>query len=229
MHDIDRTFMEYPAQPAQPEYAQGPFEFAEGEWDASGEVFGETELMELAADLLEVTDEAELDQFIGGLIGKAGRALGAAIRSPLGQKLGGILKGAARQALPQIGSAIGGHFGGSTGARLGGQVASGIASKFGLETEGLSHEDEAYEVAKQYVRFAADAVKNAAGAPAGDPAAVARAAATAAARRLAPGLLPGGGGGAVAGRPVAGPAGQASGGRAGRWVRRGNRIILYGV
>ncbi len=226
MHDIDRTFMESGPQAGEYGYEQEQFEFADSEMDGrAGEVFDETELMELAADLLEVNDEAELDQFIGGLMGKAAKALGSAIRSPLGRRLGGILKGAARQALPQLGSAIGGHFGGAGGARLGGQVAGNLASRFGLETEGLSHEDEVFEVAKQYVRFAGNAVQNAAGAPPGDPAAVARAAATAAAQRLAPGLLS-----TASPRPVAGRTAPVAGsGRSGRWVRRGNRIILYGV
>jgi len=226
MHDIDRTFMEY--TPETEAFEQEQFEFGESEWAGeSGEIFGEGELMELASELLEVTNDTELNHFLGDLIGRAAKAVGSAIKSPVGQALGGILKGAARKALPMVGSAIGGHFGGPGGAKLGGQLASGAGRLFGLETEGLSHEDEAFEVAKQYVRFAGDAVKNAAAAPAGDPRTVAQTAAVQAAQRLAPGLLPGpatpvrpGGSG-----PLPGPAGV----RTGRWVRRGNRISLYGV
>lgn len=227
MHDIDRTFMEYTPEMGASEHEQ--FQFAEAEWPgASGEVFGESELMELAAELLEVTNETELNYFLGGLLKKAGSALGQVIKSPVGQALGGILKGAARQALPAIGSALGGYVGGPSGAKIGGQLASSAGRIFGLETEGLSHEDEAFEVAKQYVRLAGDAVKNAVGMPAGDPRAVAQAAVAQAAQRYAPGLLRGA-------APAPSPAGaaaataQGAGGGTGRWVRRGNRIVLFGV
>lgn len=224
MHDIDRTFMDY--NPETEAFEQEQFEYAESESSfESGEIFGETELLELASELLEVSNDSELNHFLGGLIGKASKALGSAIKSPLGQALGGILKSAARKALPMVGSAIGGQLGGSDGARLGGQLAAGAGRVFGLETEGLSHEDEAFEVAKQYVRFAGAAVKNATAAPAGDPQAVARAAAAQAAQRLAPGLAPPGAARSGAGTPAPGAGGL----RAGRWVRRGNRIVLYGV
>ena len=54
------------------------FEFGGEEmerFDAT-EALDETEEMELASQLLEITDEAELDQFIGRLIKRAGRAVG---------------------------------------------------------------------------------------------------------------------------------------------------------
>lgn len=226
MHDIDRTFMEYDPETAA--YETGELAFAETQWAGeTGEVFGEAELMELATELLEVTNEAELNHFLGGLIRRAGSALGQVVQSPVGQALGGILKGAARQALPVVGSALGGYFGSPAGAKIGGQLASGAGQIFGLETEGLSHEDEAYEVAKQYVRLAGEAVKNAVTAPDGDPRAVAQAAVTHAAQRHAPGLLS-----ATAPPTQAGGGAPVRGfgrGRTGRWVRRGNRIILYGV
>ena len=73
------------------------FEYGEAEW---GEVFNEGEVMELAAELLEVTNEAELDRFLGKLIKKAGSALGKVVKSPIGQAVGGVLKGVAKKALP---------------------------------------------------------------------------------------------------------------------------------
>ncbi|WP_296804622.1 hypothetical protein [Thiocapsa sp.] len=225
MHDIDRNYLEYTPDIGE---SEEELDFAESEWsEESDETFDEAQLMELAAEFLEVRDEEELDYFLGNLLGKAAKAVGSAIKSPVGQALGGILKDAAKKALPVIGSAVGGHFGGTSGAKLGGRLAARGGSAFGLETEGLSDEDEAFEIAKQYVRFAADAAKNAAKAPPGDPRAVARMAAKKAARRLAPGLLKGPAleGRGKAASPTSGPAG----GRTGRWVRRGNRIILYGV
>lgn len=223
MHDIDRTFMEY--TPELNAFESENFEFDAREWSGeSGEVFNETQVMELAAELLEVQGEEELNHFLGSFIGRAASAVGSAIRSPVGQALGGVLKNAARQALPSIGKAIGGHFGGDTGAKWGGQIASKAGQLFGLETEGLSHEDESFEMAKQYVRFAADAVKNAATAPAGNARAVVQTATNQAAQRFAPGLVGG------ASTPAAGAGFRSSvTGRTGRWVRRGNRIVLFGV
>jgi hypothetical protein len=60
--------------------------------------------------------------------------------------------------------------------------------------------------------------------PSSNPSKVARAAVNTAAQRTAPQLL---GGSAAAGRGTSGSAGAQ--GKSGRWVRRGNRIILQGV
>jgi hypothetical protein len=189
----------------------------------TGEVFGETEQMELASALLEVTNEAELDRFLGDLIGRAGQAIGRFVKSPEGQAIGGILKGAAKQALPGIGSAVGGYFGGATGAKLGGDLASAAGRVFGLELEGLSGEDREFEVARRYVTFAGEAVKNLASAPPGsDPRTAANAAAAAAAKTYAPGLV-------SPVQPGIEPRAPYAAGRSGRWVRRGAKIILYGI
>lgn len=230
MHDIDRVRLETHAEHEMP--ASGPleaeyFELGEAEtpWQGqNGEVFDEAEQMELASEMLDISSEAELDRFLGGLIRRAGRAVGTFVRSPTGQAIGGILKGAAKQALPHIGSAIGGHFGGSTGAQLGGQAASAAGRLFGLELEGLSHEDQEFEVARRYVRFAGEAIKNAALAPSGqDPRTAANAAAIAAAQTHAPGLLQASPG-TPAPRSTPLPRGHS-----GRWVRHGNKIVLYGM
>jgi hypothetical protein len=106
-----------------------------------------------------------------------------------GQAIGGILKGAEKQVLPGIGSAVGGYFGGPTGTKLGGDVASAAGRAFGLELEGLSSEDREFGVARRYVSFAGEAVKNLASAPSGlDPRTAANAAAVAAAKTHAPGF-----------------------------------------
>jgi len=229
MHDIDRTQTEYnPETGYEAEQFEGEqfeseqFEYGEtAEW---GEVFNETELMEMAAELLEVRDEAELDQFLGSLIKKAGGAIRKVVKSPVGQAIGGILKGAAKKALPIAGGALGGWVGGPLGAKIGSGLASMAGKALGLELEALSAEDREFEGAKQFVRFAGEAVKNAASAPlSANPRAAANAAAAAAARKFAPGFLTGAAGAAI-------PSSMASGkGRSGRWIRRGNRIILFGV
>ena len=199
-------------------------EFAEesevyGETDAESP-FSEVEEMELAAELLEVTEEAELDQFLGNLIKRAGRAAGTFVKSPVGRALGGMLKGAAKKALPIAGRAIGTYLGGPAGGAIGSRLASQAGGLFGLELEGLSAEDQEFEVAKQFVRFAGAATKNAALAPpTANPQGIASAAVTSAAQKLAPGLLRGGVGPSLIGR----------GGRSGRWIRRGRNIIIFNV
>jgi hypothetical protein len=196
------------------------FETGGGMETTTGRVFDEVEEMELAGALLEVTDEQELDQFLGNLIRRAGRVVGAAVRSPVGQALGGIVKDAARQALPVIGGAIGSAVGGQAGGTFGSQVATSAGQLFGLELEGLSPEDQQYEVARRVVRFAGAAAANAAQAPPTVSApAVARNAAVAAAREHAPGMVGASGPGRLA------IPGQAGPGR-GRWVRRGRTIVI---
>jgi hypothetical protein len=232
MHDIDRVRLETQYETGM--FEAGPFEaeqfeFAEAETPfqaETGEVFGETEQMELASEMLEITSEAELDRFLGDLISRAGQAVGKFVSSPEGKALGGVLKGAARQVLPALGSAVGGYFGGESGAQLGSQAASAAGRIFGLELEGLSNEDREFELARRYVNFAGETVKNLMLAPAGpEPTAAAKAAATEAAHTHAPGLLqprpPAGNGLATSsGLPT---------GHSGRWMRRGNKIVLYGI
>ncbi len=228
MHDIDRTQMEY-----SPELSdlQGENDEFNQEW--SGETYAETygesllseaDETELASELLEVNNEAELDQFLGKLLSRAARAAGSALRSPMGQALGGVLKGVAKKALPLAGGALGTFVGGPLGARIGSGLASAAGNALGLEAEALEQEDREFEGAKQFVRLGADTVNQAAGAPAmADARAVVQNAAIAAAQRHAPGLLSASGGVPGASRVRAG------GEREGRWVRRGNRILLLGV
>ncbi len=221
MHDIDRTQLESEFDALEADQ----FEFVE-ETGFSGDTettspFDEIEEMELASQFLEITDEAELDQFLGNLIKKAGRAAGRFVKSPVGRQLGGILKGAAKQALPILGKAVGTYFGGPAGAAIGGQLASAAGRAFGLELEGLSPEDQEFEVARQYVRFAGAAAKKAAlTPPTVPPQTAARTAVVAAAQQHAPGLIRGAG----TATPMA-----ADLGRSGRWIRRGRKIILLGA
>ena len=218
MHDIDRTQMEFAPETG---YESEQFEFGES-WAGEG-VFSEADEMQLASELLGVSTEAELDQFLGSLIKRAGSAIGAAVRSPIGQAVGGVLKSAAKQALPLAGGALGGYIGGPLGAKIGSGLASAAGSALGLEAESMAQEDREFEGAKQFVRFAANTVKNAATSPASaNPAAAAQAAASTAAKQFLPGLIKGNGS-ASAGIAAAGR------GQTGRWLRRGGKIVLYGV
>jgi hypothetical protein len=219
MHDIDRTQLEL-----NPEAEYFEYEQYETESEYSGEVFGEGELLELTAELLEVRDEQELDRFLGNLIREAGSAIGKVVRSPIGQAIGGMLKGVVKKALPLAGGALGTFVGGPLGAQLGGSLASMAGSALGLEAEMMNQEDREFEGAKQFVRLAANTVQKAtAAAPSADPRAVAQSAVTQAVQALAPGLLQSAAGG------LAAAAGNGGGGRSGRWLRRGNRIVLLGV
>ena len=163
MHDIDRTQLEYSQE--MPGFQSEQFEYGETEW--SGEMLGESVLSEaqeiqLAGELLEVTNEAELDRFLGDFIKKVGSVAGQVIRSPIGQAVGGVLKGVAKKALPIAGGAIGGYFGGPLGAKIGSGLAIAAGSALGLEAEQLEQEDREFEGARQFVRVAADTVKAAA-------------------------------------------------------------------
>lgn len=186
----------------------------ESEAWASSPVDGEgTEELQLAAELLGVSNEEELEQFLSGLISKATGFASSFLKSPAGQQLGGLLKSAAKKALPQLGQAVGGHFGGDTGAQLGAQAAAKAAQMLGLELEGLTNEDSEFELSRQFTRFASDAAQRAA--RAGGSAADARRAYTEAAREHAPGLIPSVSSRRLTGFPTSG-----------RWVRRGGTITL---
>ncbi|MEU4078330.1 hypothetical protein DEJ45_02255 [Streptomyces venezuelae] len=127
-------------------------EEAEGDLD-------EVREMELAGELLEVTDEAELDHFLGKLV----RAAAPLLRGATGKALQSLLRGTARQLLPVFGSMAGNLVAPGIGGVVGSRLASGAGSVLGLELEGLSREDQEFEAARQFVRFAADAARTAAG------------------------------------------------------------------
>lgn len=179
MHDIDRTQFEMGWETDEYEYeSEGEME---GEYELYGEtpnqvygslygeMYDETELthglftemdeMELAADLLEVTDEAELEQFLGNLMHKASRVAGGTLRTPEGNMLGGVLKGIARKALPNVDAGLG-RLAHSVDGTIGRQLAANAGHLFGLEMEGMSAEDQEFEVARRFVHLAGDAVQN---------------------------------------------------------------------
>ena len=122
--------------------------------------------------------------------------------------------------------------GGALGSKLG-----GMASKlFELEEEFVASEQGEFEVARRVVRLTAGAAQNAARAPPNaPPAAVAQAAIAQAARQHAPGLLdPRGRARGRAGARATGPCPPAAwrrrrGARTGRWVRRGQKIVVLGA
>jgi uncharacterized protein (DUF697 family) len=171
----------------------------------------ETQEMELTAELLEISSEEELEEFLGKMFKGIAKGVGGLIRGPVGKALGGVLKGVAKQALPVVGGALGSFVAPGVGTALGSKLGSLASNLFEMELEGMNQEQAEFEVARRFVRLAATSAATAAQAPpSAPPAKVARVAITQAARRHAPGLLRGTGAGG------AGPRRQPNGRRRGR-------------
>lgn len=238
MHDIDNTLMEFEDEMDSYEYEEeneyedeyeyeyedeDEYEYEEEyEYEMSDgpDVFSESEEMELAAELLAVADDAELDMFLGKLIKRAGKKIRKFAKSKVGRRLKGVLRKVAKKALPFAGRAVGTAFGGPLGGRIGSAAGNFAGRAFGLELEGLSPEDQEFEVARRVVRMAGTATKKAAMAPTRvNPAVVAKKAIVSAAKTHAPGLL----------KPMPAVSSKPYSKRSGRWMRRGNKIVLMGV
>lgn len=155
--------------------------------------FSEYEETELALELLSVSSEAELEQFLGGIFKKAWGGL-----KKIAKPLGGALKGIAKTALPMVGGALGSFIpipgvGTALGTALGGAVAKALEVELGE----MAQEDREFEAARRFVRIATDAARMA-GQGDGSPAAL-RSALLSAVRSHAPhmtarmmGNMPGG-------------------------------------
>jgi hypothetical protein len=211
----------------------------------------EAEEMELALELLQVRNEEELEGFFSTVINTAKGALGAArdfAKTPVGGALKDIGTAAVGGAIPAVGTTVGGALGRwgwpedakseDWGKGWGKAVGGAAKSLLGWELEGLSQEDREFEAARTVVRWAKDAAEraaemapratprpSAAGGPARPvpPAQIAKAAAVAAAQRVAPGLAA-----VVRQIPVSNAPADGPGEQSGRWVRRGNTVVLHG-
>lgn len=146
------------------EFANESYEFGNEFGNEFGQELGhelnESLEMELAHELLNVSNEQELNHFLGKLIKKVGKGISTFAKSSVGQALGGALKSVAKTALPLVGKAAGTFFGGPLGGMVGGKLGSMASNLFELELEGLSPEDREFEVARAYVRFANEAINN---------------------------------------------------------------------
>jgi len=188
----------------------GELELVESEAEQqgeTGEVLKEADVDELASRLLEVRNEAEFDQLLGGMLSHAAQQVGGKLSAPLGRAVGGLLKSLAKQALPPAGTALGG-------------VAPQQANMLGMELEGLGEVEAQFECAKRFVRLAGETVRNAVeSSHLGIPAHVAEAALTTAAKVYAPAL------------PIsaASPPAPQRPRRTGRWARAGDRILVLDV
>jgi hypothetical protein len=178
---------------------------------------------DLAGELLELSTDHELDQFFGKLV----KGVSKFAKSPMGKMLVGTVKGLAKKALPLAGSIAGNIVAPGVGGMIGGNVAGALGSALGLEGEGLVAGEEEFEVAKRVVRVTQQAAGQLAQDPrvATDPRGAVKSAVANAVRTHLPGLA----GGDQASIPGGVPVRAGTGGRSGRWVRRGHRIILLGV
>lgn len=211
MHDLDRTLRTYEPEFGETDY-ESVDEIYEEVWGGmQGEAsYSDHELNDLAAELLTISDEGELDEFFKKLLSRAGS---------FAKKLAPMIKPLAKKFLPIAGRAVGTFFGGPIGATVGGKLGSLATNLFEVDMEGLEPQEAEMEVARGIVKLATTAANQAAAAPpTADPNQVARAALTAAAQQHAPGLLRGRGGAARCARR-----------KAGKWVRQGNRLIVIGL
>ena len=168
------------------------YEMSGESYELSGEL-NELQEMELAHELLEINSEQELNMFLGKLIKSAGRAVRGFANSSVGKAIGGALKQVGKVALPLAGKALGTFVGGPIGGMIGGKLGSAASNLFELELEGLSPEDQEFETARAFVRFAHSAASKGANMqrqqPGASPRSVSRTALGQAARQHAPGLL----------------------------------------
>lgn len=231
---------------------EGEYEF---EWEQQDEYEGDSRAYEseseqeealeseLAMELLNVTSEEELDQFLGKLARSVVRGASKFIKSPIGKALGGALKSVAKTALPMVGSAIGSFVAPGIGTAIGGKLGSLAGGLLEVEeAEAMDEAEAEEEAARRYVRFARASYRNAARTPMSvHPSAAARAATSSAARMYAPSLLrsrrqyQGSSGGYRRTRTWGEPyarndwSSNRDGAEEGRWIRRGSRVILLGL
>lgn len=249
MHNIDRILNEESnheygfLQGEQGHEFGGSQEFGfaqEGEWENEwefnqeygNELSQEQMEYELATELLAVTNEAELEQFLGKLVSRVGRGISNFAKSNVGRSLISGLKSVAKTALPIVGKVAGTALGGPIGGMLGGKLAGMATNLFEVQLEGMSNEDREFEIAKRVVRYSTAATQRASAMTARNPAVPAKAVALSAMKQAAvkhaPGLLTpsgttgggfSGGGGISSGNTASFPA-------SGTWVRNGNNIII---
>lgn len=202
MHDLDPTRFEMNDE------ADGVGEFGfehELPGGTFARPFGESELDELAMELLSVQSEQELDEFLGSLF----RRIGGFLKSPAGRALGGILRNAAKTALPILGTAVVPGVG----------TAVGTAISDALEVGGIPAETRDVAAAKMLLEVAGTAGVQVSALPPNAPPHVAVDAVQQAAQQH--GVTPGGDSAPADARAGAGDSGS--------WYRRGRSIVIVGL
>ena len=157
MHDIDSTRleMEQDEHLAYQEFEHGGEERFEMPMTAQEEEA-------LAAELLGVANEAEMEQFFGKLFSKLRPAISGAAKflAQNGGPLASALKDIAKKALPFVGSALGSAIPiPGVGTALASALGNAASNLLELETDHLEMEDREFELAKRFVRLASHAVR----------------------------------------------------------------------
>jgi hypothetical protein len=104
---------------------------------------------ELAAQLLDVVNEAELEDFLRKLVKKAVRTVGRPLSVAAQGALVAELRRTAERTLPALSVAVGERALPSEPA-----ATQNATRMFGIEAEGMSPEDRDFEIARELVRFA---------------------------------------------------------------------------
>ncbi len=170
MHDIDSTRLEFNPQneasyEAEAE-AEANHDIGEAEHDLP---MSEAEEEAFAAELLGVSSEAEMDQFLGGLFRSITQKLGRGAARFLGKDAGPlaqILKGVAGRALPFLGGVLGSAIPiPGVGTAVGAAVGNAASKLVQSETEHLEAEEQEFQQARRFVRLAGTAARRAAWRP----------------------------------------------------------------
>jgi len=188
--------------------------------------FSESEEQELAADLLAINNDRELDRFLCALLRRAAGMSGGRLHLDVGGRLGGLVRIAIQKILPSVGRG----FDASVDS-LSTRTSPGAEALLGFESEGLSAEDRELNSATQMVRLAGAAAQAASHSSRGQAEEVARAAVIEAARRHAPGLVRSRHrrkrGCGCGGEDLEGC--SCHGAKSGFWRRRGGRVVVWDV
>lgn len=185
----------------------------------------ELEELELALELLSVSSEAELDQFLGKLfrgIGRGLRKVGRFIGRRVLPALGKGLKSLAKAALPIAGKVLGSFIPiPGVGTALGGALGTAVSRALELEFRDLEAAEAELETARRFIRIAATAAgQAAAAAPDRDAESVVHEALSNALQQHLPYLDR---------DPAGSHPRRATAARHGRWIRRGHRLIVLGA
>jgi hypothetical protein len=165
--------------------------------------------VDLAAQLLDVVNESELEHFLRRLVAETARRSGGAVSPDMARGLVEALRTTAERTLPTLSAGVS-TVSGTSHERSAAETAARV---FGLEFEGMSAEDRDFEIARELVRFAQAATARAARTHVtGSPAAGVAAVVAGAGRDFAPGLL-----------AASSPPGT------GTWTRSGSSVELIGV
>jgi hypothetical protein len=184
--------------------------FAEVAFSATGAEPEAGDEEDNAWELLSVQSEAELEAFLGKLFRTARRAA----TPMLGKLLRGGAKSLLKKALPMIGGLAGSIIPGA-GNLVGAAAGSALSQLIGNEAEAMSEPEGQMEVARRLVRTIGDATNRVAADPAAaaNPRAAVAGAFRTSMQRHVPGLLPA----------------RGRGTSSGRWIRRGDTIVLLGA